>query len=680
MTIKRQTLTAIAAAILTLFCSAANAADASAGSAGATATAAKFIEPNEHLSAQGIPPIPAEIAERAGRYNDFRPRALVAWNPVKREMLVSTRTKATTVQLHLIRQPMGEMIQITNFPDPVRNASYEPKKGAYIVFEKDEGGSEALQLYRMEMDGPGVGVVTLLTNPQEKHSAGPWNHGGDKMVLASTQLDKTAGATRRAEVTTDLWLLDPTKPDAKRKLVSLPGGGWGDYQWSNDDRTLVAVNFKSANESSVWMIDIASGKLRQILPIVDAKSAQQVVYGNLQFSKDGKNLLATSDKDGEFLQLMRINLATLKSTTLSKDIPWDVSDIELAEHSDQLAAVVNRDGLSELHLFNAANGRELKRPALPDGAVAKLKWRHADEIGLTVNSAQSPGEVYSLNPKTGKVEQWTKPAASIDTANFKNAEIIRWNSFDKRSISGLIARPPQNAKFQGKRPVLILMHGGPEGQSTIGFLGRNNYMLNELGIALIQPNVRGSTGFGKTFLKLDNGMLREDSVKDIGALFDWIATQPDLDPKRVMVMGGSYGGYMSLAVATNYADKIVGAIDVVGISHFVSFLERTESYRRDLRRVEYGDERVPEMRAFMERIAPLNNAQKITKPLFVIQGKNDPRVPLNEAEQMVARVKQNNVPVWYLVADNEGHGFVRKPNTDFYFFSVLQFLEEYLLK
>jgi dipeptidyl aminopeptidase/acylaminoacyl peptidase len=647
--------------------------------------ASALIVPNEHLSAQGIPPILAATAQRAEKYNDFRLRALVAWNPIQREMLISTRTTSTTNQLHLLRQPLGELTQITHYPDPVSSASYEPKKGAYIVFEKDEGGNEARQLYRMDMQGKSAGMVSLLTDPKEKHSAGPWNHHGEKMVLASTQLDKTAGAARRTIVTTDIWLLDPTKPDAKRKLASLPGGGWGGYQWSRDDRTLLAVNYTSINASSVWLLDIDSGKSRQILPAAASKGNPEIQYSSLAFTKDGKHLLATSDQDGEFLQLIRYDLKNLKATPLSKGIAWDISTIELADNGDQVAALVNRDGLSELHLFDAAKGHELKPPTVPSGAVTHIAWSKAKaaEIGFDLNSAHSPGEVYSLNVKTGQVEQWTRPdstaTGTIDTSGFKNADIIRWNSFDKLPISGLISRPPAG-KFTGPRPVLIQIHGGPEAQAKIGFLGRNNYLTNELGIVVIQPNVRGSAGFGKTFLKRDNGMLREDSVKDIGALFDWIATQPDLDAKHVAVSGGSYGGYMSLAVATTYADRIVGAIDVVGISHFANFLERTESYRRDLRRVEYGDERIPAMRAFMDRIAPLNNAQKITKPLLVIQGKNDPRVPLYEAEQIVARVRENKTPVWYLVADNEGHGFRRKPNTDFYFFTVIRFLEEYLLK
>jgi dipeptidyl aminopeptidase/acylaminoacyl peptidase len=227
---------------------------------------------------------------------------------------------------------------------------------------------------------------------------------------------------------------------------------------------------------------------------------------------------------------------------------------------------------------------------------------------------------------------------------------------------------------------MISIHGGPEAQSRVGFLGRNNYFLNELGVAIIQPNVRGSTGYGKTFVALDNVMKREDSVRDIGALLDWIAKQPNLDASRVLVTGGSYGGYMSLAVSTNYAERIAGAIDIVGISHFVTFLQTTESYRRDLRRVEYGDERDPKVREYLNAISPLTNASKIKKPLFVVQGKNDPRVPYTEAEQIVASARASKADVWYLRAENEGHGFARKENSDYLFYATIAFVEKTLLK
>jgi dipeptidyl aminopeptidase/acylaminoacyl peptidase len=196
---------------------------------------------------------------------------------------------------------------------------------------------------------------------------------------------------------------------------------------------------------------------------------------------------------------------------------------------------------------------------------------------------------------------------------------------------------------------------------------------------MIFPNVRGSTGYGKSFSLLDNGFLREGTYRDIGALFDWIATRPDLDASRIMVQGGSYGGHMTLAVATLYSDRIRCAVDVVGISNLVTFLENTSGYRQDLRRVEYGDERDPKMRAFLEKIAPVNNAEKIRKPLFVIQGANDPRVPLSESEQMVRRIRGVGTPVWYLMAKDEGHGFAKKSNRDFEFYATILFMKEFLL-
>lgn len=345
-----------------------------------------------------------------------------------------------------------------------------------------------------------------------------------------------------------------------------------------------------------------------------------------------------------------------------------------------MAAQFNVDGRDELRLFDGESGRELPAPKLPPGNVGSTVYdRVRNEIAFTTNGARGPSQIFSLSPE-GKVEQWTQAATEgVDTRLFSEQSIVRWKSFDGMTISGLLSQPSAT-RFPGRRPVIIAIHGGPEGQATVGFIGRNNYFVNELGIALIQPNVRGSTGYGKSFLAADNGFKREDSVKDIGALLDWIATQPNLDPKRVLVMGGSYGGYMTLAVATHYADRIAGAIDVVGISHFVTFLQNTESYRRDLRRVEYGDEREPAMREFLDRISPLTNAAKIKKPLFVVQGKNDPRVPYTEAEQIVAKVRESGTPVWYLRAENEGHGFARKENQDYQFLSTILFLQQTLLK
>jgi dipeptidyl aminopeptidase/acylaminoacyl peptidase len=349
-----------------------------------------------------------------------------------------------------------------------------------------------------------------------------------------------------------------------------------------------------------------------------------------------------------------------------------------------VAVVINEEGIGVLRLFDARTGRQHPAPKLPaavaGGSVTGIRWHeNSRDLGLQLVTARSPADVFSLDTRTGKFDRWTEgETGGLDTTSTRDPELIRWKTFDGRSISGFLYLPPK--RFEGRRPVMINIHGGPEGQYRPTFLGRNRYYLEELGVALLFPNVRGSTGYGKSFTKLDNALLREDSVKDIGALLDWIPTRAELDADRVMVAGGSYGGYMTLAASFHFADKIRCAVSVVGISSFISFLERTEAYRRDLRRVEYGDERDPQVRAFFHRISPVFNATKIRKPMFIVQGKNDPRVPVTEAEQIVATLKKQNTPVWYLMAKDEGHGFAKKKNADFQLYATVAFVQTFLLQ
>jgi dipeptidyl aminopeptidase/acylaminoacyl peptidase len=571
---------------------------------------------------------------------------------------------------------MAEPEQLTDFADPVTHASYEPRQGRYIVFERGSGGNEAAQLYRLDLASK---AVTLLSDLNERHAIEGWLHHHSQLLVSSVPLDKTAQGGHRATVTQTLSLIDPADPQRQRKLAELPGTGWsvGGVSW--DDKQLALGRYISATESQLWLLDVASGKTTQVLPAPNTKERGVFLPGG--FKRDDSGVFVLSDRDGEFSQLMFYRFATRKLVPISRHIPWDVSGSSVTEDGKLLALQANVEGRDELRLFDARSFKELPAPALPPGSVGAAAFhRKLPALAFSLNSAKAPGQIYSLNPATGEVAQWTRAyaPAGVDTARFSEQQIVRWKSFDGRTISGLANLPP--ARFTGRRPVIVLIHGGPEGQARFSFLNRLNYFIDELGIALIQPNVRGSSGYGKTFLTLDNGRLREDSVKDVGALFDWIAAQPHLDASRVLVMGGSYGGYMSLAVATNYADRIAGAIDVVGISDFVTFLQNTESYRRDLRRVEYGDERDPVMRDFLHKISPLTNAGRITKPLFVVQGKNDPRVPYTEAEQIVARARENKRPVWYLRAENEGHGFARKDNADFQFYATVMFVRDTLLE
>ncbi|MBI4780724.1 MAG: S9 family peptidase [Oscillatoriophycideae cyanobacterium NC_groundwater_1537_Pr4_S-0.65um_50_18] len=620
------------------------------------------IKPNENLVSDGIPPISATLAATVDRYTEFRSASLASWHPIDRQMLISTRF-GDTAQVHQVKFPLGSRKQLTFFPERVYGATYQPTHGEYFVFAKDRGGNEFSQNYRYDLT---TGQMTLLTDGHSKNSRGIWANAGTEMVYTST---------RRTGKDTDLYLIDPLHPDSDRLLCTVEGGGWFPLDRAPTDQQIVVSEYISITESYLWLVDVRSGDKTLLTP----KANETVSYQAAVFDKSGQGLYVVCDRDSEFLRLAYFNLGTQEYTYLTHNIPWDIEQLRLSHDGRILAFTANEDGASVLHLLDTATSQELPLPALPVGQVYGLNWhKNNQDLGFTLISAHSSADVYALNVTTGTVERWTESeTGGLNTDTFAEPELVQWQSFDGRVISGFLYLPP--AQFSGKRPVVINIHGGPEGQFRPSFLGRSNFYLNELGVALLFPNVRGSSGYGKTFLKLDNGYLREDSVKDIGALLDWIATCPELDSDRILVTGGSYGGYMSLAVATHYSDRIRASIDIVGISNFVTFLEKTESYRRDLRRVEYGDERDPEMRSFLLRISPLNNAAQIQKPLFVIHGANDPRVPLNEAEQIVTTVRQSQVPVWYLVAKDEGHGFSKKKNVDFQFYATVIFLQTFLL-
>ena len=578
-------------------------------------------------------------------------------------MLIATRF-GDTPQLHVVKMPEGARQQLTFFPDAVTSARFHPKTGDYIVFSKDIGGGEWYQLYRYEVKS---GDVQLLTDGKSRNLLGPWSSKGDRIAYMST---------RRTGKDTDLWVMDPSDPKSDRLLTQLEGGGWQPLDWSPDDKHILLEEELSINESYLWLVDSITGEKTALTP---RDSKEQISYGDAQFSKDGGSIYVTTDRDSEFHRLAYMDLASKKTKYLTTNIPWDVEMFDLTEDGKRVAFVTDEDGASVLHVLDTASGRESPVPKLPNGVITALRWhRDGNELGFSLTNARDPGDCYSLEVNTGKLERWTSSETAVKTEEFPQAELVTWKTFDGKMISGFLYKPA--AKFTGRRPVMVMIHGGPEGQSQPNFLGRYNYLLNEMGIALIYPNVRGSTGYGKTFSLLDNGFKREDTYKDIDALFDWIATRADLDADRIAVMGGSYGGHMTLAVSTFYSGRIRCSVDIVGMSNLVTFLEHTEAYRRDLRRVEYGDERDPKMREFLERIAPMNNIEKIKKPLLVIAGKNDPRVPVSESQQIADALKKQGTPVWLMIAKDEGHGYRKKPNQDFQFYATVEFLQQYLLQ
>ena len=622
-----------------------------------------YVRPPESLVVEGVPQVPSALAETAGRYASFRSASLSDWHPTRHELLISTRF-AETPQLHLVAIPGGARQQLTFFADSVSNGRFHPTLGDYIVFMKDVGGGEWYQLYRYDMK---TGDVTRLTDGKSRNLMGPWSSDGDRIAYMST---------RRTGKDTDLWVMTPADPKTDHLLTQLSGGGWRPEDWSPDDKKILLLEELSINESYLWLVDTATGQKSELTP---RHAAEKVSYGEARFSKDGKGIYVTTDKDSEFHRLAYIDLETKQPTYLTTPIHWDVESFDLAHDGKLLAFATDEEGLSVVHVRDTTNGKEMPLPHIPTGVVSGLRWhRNGHDLAFSLNNSRSPGDCYSIDVANEKLERWTNSESALKTESFPAAELIHWKSFDGKMISGFLYKPP--AKFSGKRPVLVVIHGGPEGQSVPTFLGRNHYLLNELGIALIYPNVRGSTGYGKTFSLLDNGMKREDTYKDINALFDWIAAQAELDSARIAVTGGSYGGHMTLAVSTFYSDRIRCSVDIVGMSNLVTFLEHTEAYRRDLRRVEYGDERDQQMRAYLEKIAPMNNIEKIKKPMLVVAGNNDPRVPVSESQQIADALKQAGTPVWLMIANDEGHGYRKKPNQDFQFYATVEFLQEYLLK
>jgi dipeptidyl aminopeptidase/acylaminoacyl peptidase len=508
----------------------------------------------------------------------------------------------------------------------------------------------------------------LLTDGGKSQNGGvTWREDGKGFYYSST---KRNGGDR------DIYYMDPNNPSSNKLILEVKGGGWGIHDITKDNKQLLVGEGISANESHLWSLDLETGKLSEI---TDRKS-KSIVQTNADYSNTADEIWYVTDRDNEFERLATLNLKTKKTTYHTSKIPWNVERYSLSEDKKTIVFITNEAGINKMYLMNTGDKSYSEVKNIPIGLIGGADFTKDNQnIFFVQSTAQSAADVYKLNLKSGKIEQWTaSELGEMQQSDMSTPKFIEWKSFDNLMISGFYY--PASPKFTGKRPVLIIIHGGPEGQSQASFLGSNNYYTNEMGVSLIFPNVRGSSGFGKTFLVKDNGFLREDSVKDIGALLDWIALQPDLDKDKIMIMGGSYGGYMSLATAYHYADKLKCSVDVVGISNFNTFLKNTEEYRRDLRRVEYGDEREEKMAAFFEKMAPLNNTDKIKKPMFIIQGKNDPRVPVTEAIQMRDKLKAQGNTVWYLEAKDEGHGFKKKANIDYQRLAVIRFMEEYLLK
>ncbi len=615
-----------------------------------------------NLVMESIPEIPAAVTDTLLRYQNARSAGFLSFAPAG-GILIRTRF-GETAQIHRVSMPMGAREQLTFFTEPVGGAAYpRTETAAGFLFSRDTGGDENFQIY---FHDDATGADTRISEEGTRNTDWIWSHDGKRVAWARQTKDSPVYTIMVAEI---------GKPESRRAVFEREGS-WSPADFSPDGTKLLLTNYVSVAEGSVHVLDLASGALTQVNP-----KPEKIAYGGALFAPDGQSIYATTDEGREFQTLMRFPLDGPAPAAVTENIGWDVDFFDIAPGGAYLAFAVNEGGLSRIEIRNLADGSTVPGPQLPPGVIGGMGFSpDGSRLALTFTNAQSAGDVWVYALGASELVRWTQSEiGGLNAAAFVMPELISYPTFDEvggkpREIPAFYYRP----RGEGPLPVIIYIHGGPESQERPDFTATFQYWLNELGVAILAPNVRGSAGYGKSYLALDNGKLREDSVKDIGALLDWIATRPELDAKRVVVYGGSYGGYMVNAALTHYSDKLAGGVSAVGISNFVTFLENTSGYRRDLRRVEYGDERDPAMREFLTAISPSTNAGKITKPIFIIQGANDPRVPLSESEQMLEAVRKNGVSPWYLMAKDEGHGFQKKSNRDFQNAAIVMFLREVL--
>jgi dipeptidyl aminopeptidase/acylaminoacyl peptidase len=598
------------------------------------------------IATRSVPIVPADLEERLRQYQNTRAAVFHGWSPDGKGLLIATRF-GNTAQLHRVYEPGGRRDQITFFDEPVRGRFIPKATNGALLLSMSEGGSERDQIYLFEREN---GRATRLTNGRSRNVLQAVTRDGSKIAVASNA---------RNGRDTDLYVAQPREPKSLKLVLKSNGEYWEADDWSGDGSKLLINRYVSINESYPAILDVATGNKRMIPNPSKSPSS----FASLRFSPDSKSVYLATDARGEFQQLARLDVETLHYTWLTDNIPWDVDAIEVETQTGRVAFTVNEDGSSVLYLLEHDQPRRIEHPP---GVITGLEFSpDGSRLGFTLARYDAPADAYSIALADRKLVRWTySEVGGLNPATFVPPATIRFTSFDGRKIPAYIYRPRGTSR-ENPVPVLISIHGGPEAQFRPFFSGFEQFFINELGFAVVAPNVRGSAGYGKTYLKLDNAEKREDSVRDIGALLDWIATQPDLDSKRVAVMGGSYGGYMVLASLTHYSDRIRAGVDIVGVASFNTMLKTTSAYRRDLRRAEYGDERDPKMQAFFRRIDPLSNAEKIHSALLVAHGRNDPRVPFTEAEQIVAKVRANGKMVWTVYADNEGHGFQKKANRDY---------------
>lgn len=621
--------------------------------------------PSATLLLDGVPAPEARIAERLKPYLDARSASFLGWT-AQGGVLATTRF-GSTAQLHHIAQPLGAREQQTFLAEPVLWAGAATVADREVwVYQHDVGGNEAFQLSVLD---PLLASTRRLTDGRSRN---------ERPVLSGDGRQLAWSSTARNGRDSDIWVA-PVDGSAAPRAVYTPGGSWYPLDYSPDGARLLVQLYRSIGDSELWELELASGTARNLFP-----GAAPAARPLARYHPTSGQIWLASDHAGEWVKLYRFDADGQLRPVGDPARPFDVEGFDLSPDGARVAVITNDFGASALYVHEIEPWTEVGKLTIDHGVMVRPQFSaDSSQVAFGLSGPKTPGDVFSLTIPEQVLVRWTRgEVGGLPREQFTEPTKRHFGTFDTggfglpRQIPFYLYLPAGEGPF----PVVIVVHGGPEAQTRAEFDAWAQFLTRELDVAVLEPNVRGSSGYGKTFLAEDNGLNRQKPVDDLRALVGWAKAQPNLDPERIVVSGGSYGGFMTLAAATQFPEQITAAVSTVGISHFVTFLESTSEYRRDLRRAEYGDERIPEVRAFLEQISPLTQAERISKPLFVLQGLNDPRVPVGESRQIVAAARARGVPTWYFQANNEGHGFRRQENREAALIATVQFFEAHLLK
>ncbi|MGI9345245.1 MAG: S9 family peptidase [Gammaproteobacteria bacterium] len=619
------------------------------------------------IEADGIPPVPQQIADRLWQYQHVRSARFVGWFG-EGGILITTRFSQNS-QLHVVREPAGVRTQLTFADDTIRFVAPAPNYAQGVIIGRDSNGSEDYKFY---LYNPISSSVQLISDTAGRYTDPVWSPEGEYLAFANNS---------RNSRDSDIYIRN--MQTGKSWPVLQRSGTWYPMSFDPGGQRLLVGRYISSTDIRLYLLTLDTEQIQRLDP--DAYAAYQPIA---RFSPDGEGIWFLSDRQSEYVSLRYLDLKTRQEKIYSQHSSGDVTRFAVSRNGTRVAYVVSENGFDRLRLLNVSKNR---LEVLPDSMAAaatriyELEFNPTDEhLALSLGNPTIPSDVYTLSMR-GKyrLTRWTySELGPLSDRILPKPEVVFYPTFDsgksgrRRLIPALLYRP----KTEGPHPVIVWIHGGPASQALPVFNATLYYMLNELGVAVIRPNIRGSSGYGKTFLKLDNGFRREDALLDIGALLDWISSQYSLDYRRVGLMGGSYGGYILLAALIRYSERIKAGVALAPITDFISYLERTPDYMRDLRRQEYGDERDPQMRAFLARISPRRQVAQIRAPLMVVQGLNDPRISADQTKTLIDELRANGGVAWYLTAANEGHGYSRKDNYDFYQAVLMHFWNTYLLE